>query len=91
MSQSGIERRRESRTPARGDISLFFSDPEPFQLQAQLVDVSSSGFRAAHNCPALRLGQEIGFRHASFEGRARVMWNRIADEGVESGFLLLRR
>jgi hypothetical protein len=54
------------------------------------VDYSNSGFRAVHNCAALHSGQEVEFRHAVAVGRARVMWNRITDDRVETGFLVLK-
>jgi hypothetical protein len=55
-----------------------------------MVDVSAHGFRAAHNCPHLGTGEEVMFEHALGHGRARVVWNRIAEGQLESGFLVLQ-
>jgi len=55
-----------------------------------MLDYSQSGFRAVHSYPALYTGQVVAFRHAVDAGEARVMWNRIADECVETGFLVIK-
>jgi hypothetical protein len=52
------------------------------------VDVSASGFRMIHECPALTAGQFVEFSHFEAEGRARVVWTRILANAVESGFVL---
>ncbi len=83
------ERRREKRSPTSGEVSLLLEDPEPVVIRGRLFDSSENGFRAAHDRTALCAGQEVGFRHATAQGRARVVWNRILAEHVESGFLVL--
>lgn len=83
------DRRRECRRAAAGRVTLAFEDPFPRRLDAELVDVSASGFRCRHRCGELRTGQAVRFRHPAAEGEARVMWTRIAASGIESGFLLL--
>jgi hypothetical protein len=55
-----------------------------------LVDYSHNGFRAIHAYAALHAGQVVDFQHAIAGGRARVMWNRIMDDRVETGFLVLK-
>jgi hypothetical protein len=70
-------------------VRLVFSDPAPQEVRGELVDVSDSGFRAWHKCAILRLGQEVDFAHPNAHGRARVMWNRILPDHVESGFVVL--
>ncbi len=54
------------------------------------MDYSKSGFRAMHAYAALHTGQIVEFRHMLAFGEARVMWNRIADDRVETGFLVIK-
>jgi hypothetical protein len=84
-----IERRREVRRPANGGIHLVFEDPVPTNVSGRLMDISESGFRAHHTFGAFRLGQLVSFRHPSAEGHARVMWNRVLEDHVETGFLVV--
>jgi hypothetical protein len=37
----------------------------------------------------LTAGKHLRFRHSGRQGIARVIWNRILEGGVESGFLVL--
>lgn len=89
MSRMNDDRRREERQTASGEVSLLLEDPEPLLIQGRLSDWSANGFRAAHDRTSLCAGQEVRFRHATAQGRARVVWNRILAEHVESGFLVL--
>jgi hypothetical protein len=82
-------RRKEERIAASGSILLILDEPLPHETQGLLLDRSSSGFRAAHCCPEIRPGLVVGFRTGRRSGRAQVMWNRIADGGLESGFRIL--
>jgi hypothetical protein len=59
-------------------------------IRGALQDISSHGFRAAHNCRDLSTGQTVLFAHAHAAGHARVVWTRIAGLSVESGFSYLR-
>jgi hypothetical protein len=88
MRQPGKERRSEIRSPATGAVTLSFADPLPVTLSGQLLDISAGGFRAAHGCPAIRTGMSIEFSHAAASGKARVAWNRIAGNTIETGFVL---
>ena len=54
------------------------------------MDYSTNGFRAIHTYVALHTGQVVEFKHAVADGKARVMWNRIAGDKVESGFFVIR-
>ena len=83
------ERRREPRSPARGIVDLRLEDPVRVEIRGQLVDTSDGGFRANHSYAGLQPGQEVDFRHPTAAGRARVAWNRILDERVESGFVIV--
>jgi hypothetical protein len=84
------DRRTERRHSARGPLKLSFADPAPQEVDGRLLDYSTSGFRAEHPYTALHTGQEVEFQHAVAGGRARVMWNRIADDRVETGFLVIK-
>jgi hypothetical protein len=53
-----------------------------------LLDVSLGGFRAAHHS-ILETGREVFFEFAARTGKARVVWNRVVDGQVESGFFII--
>ena len=82
------DRRAEPRFLAAGSIELL-SEEAPEVVHGQLLDYSGSGFRALHACHALHAGQTVHFRHPLDHGRARVVWTRILNETVESGFVVL--
>lgn len=82
-------RRAEERFSIEGELLLSFDDPVHHEVRAQLVDYSKSGFRAVHEYSALSTGQEVRFQRLVAWGRARVVWNRILGERVETGFVLL--
>jgi hypothetical protein len=83
------ERRREKRRAAAGDLWLTVDGRATAEVRALLVDVSESGFRAAHECAGLGAGQVVGFHSDLASGRARVMWTRVLGPSVESGFLVI--
>lgn len=83
------EKRRESRRPASGVAQVEFSNPMPVKIQGRLMDVSPSGFRMAHGYTSLAAGQVVEFSHSEASGSARVMWNRILDQSVQTGFLVI--
>jgi len=87
---TAADRRAESRHPTEGQLQFSFDDPSRQEISGQLMDYSKSGFRAMHDYPALHTGQIVEFRHMLAFGKARVMWNRIADDRVETGFLVIR-
>jgi hypothetical protein len=89
--QGIAEKRREERKPAQGPVWIHFDNPQSIEIQGHLVDVSPSGFRMSHGYPSLDAGQVVDFSHALAEGSARVMWNRILDRTVETGFLVITR
>jgi hypothetical protein len=84
------DRRSERRYRGQGPLKLSFDDPSPQEIVGRLLDYSKSGFRAVHEYAALHTGQVVAFQHAVAGGIARVMWNRIADDRVESGFLVIQ-
>jgi hypothetical protein len=87
---TAAERRSESRHPADGHLKFSFDDPSHQEVTGRLLDYSKSGFRAAHTYAALPTGQVVDFQHVIAVGQARVMWNRIEADRVESGFLIIK-
>ncbi|SRR5579884_117118 len=83
------ERRRHERMPASGSVQLLVQDPAVVVVSGSLIDVSRGGFRAAHSHTGLEKGQIVRFRHDAGEGFARVVWNRISEGEVQTGFLIL--
>ena len=83
------EQRSEERNPAQGEVWFALDGTDSRQFRGNLVDYSRRGFRAAHPQTALSAGQRVRFRHSFGEGQALVMWNRIVEQHVESGFLIL--
>jgi hypothetical protein len=82
------DQRREPRRPANGLVVVRFGQPER-EVRGRLVDISVSGFRIAHDCKTLETGQTVEFSHPEACGKARVVWNRIAVSGVETGLVLV--
>ena len=85
------ERRRYPRSSTGGTVRLYWSAPRPIEVEGQLRDISTGGFRAAHGSSSLEAGQEVEFIHPYGEGRARVMWTRVTAGMVESGFMHLEQ
>ena len=88
MIPSVAEQRRETRRRGQGNVLVHSESPGSRDIQGRLVDVSASGFRMAHDCAALTAGQYVKFAHVEAKGRARVVWTRILDGSVESGFVV---
>lgn len=86
---AAVEKRREPRDPAQGHVALALTDPPQTEFDGELVDISSSGFRARHSLRELQTGQTVDFRHVQSSGRARVVWNRILEGSIESGFFII--
>jgi hypothetical protein len=84
-------RRRTPRHSGGGGIEIVFGDLAAEAIRAQLLDFSAMGFRITHHCPYLKTGEEVLFRRAGEEGTARVMWNRVLAQRVETGLLVLER
>lgn len=89
LPSSTLDRRREQRQEADGDVSLFDIPAYPGPILGRLRDCSSGGFRASHDFALLKSGTILSFSHSGGSGRARVVWNRIADGKWESGFVVV--
>ena len=87
----GIERRRERRKQADDVVYLVVGLPRPQLVVAKLVDLSSAGFRAVHNHMRLAAGEAIQYFQSSTSGAAVVVWSRILDGAVESGFQIIEK
>src|SRR5260370_11932101 len=68
-----IDNRREARTVCQGEVYLLREDDTEAALLAEVIDVSSSGFRASYRERSLSVGTEARFRHKFFQGPARFM------------------
>ena len=53
------------------------------------MDESETGFRARHRNLAVTGNQEVRFRTNTRSGTARVIWNRILGQEVETGFVIM--
>lgn len=82
------EQRREPRRAAKGSVTV---EMPRGPVAGQLVDVSDSGFRMAHQETGFEPGMVLGFEHALAAGKARVIWNRINDGRAETGFFIVER
>jgi hypothetical protein len=85
----GAERRGEPRRPLSATVWLSFQDPQPHELELQLLDISASGFRTSDTNVDLASGQYVRFRHGEGSGHARVVWHRVLPDHVETGFLVV--
>jgi hypothetical protein len=85
-----MDNRREARTVCQGAVHLSRAGDAEAAILAEVVDVSSSGFRASYRERSLLVGTEVLFRHKFFQGRARVMWSNPVLNFTHSGFHVLR-
>jgi hypothetical protein len=83
------EARREPRRAAEGSVLVEFRNPARREVEGRLVDLSGSGFRMAHASTELVPGTVVRFSHSTASGSARVVWNRIMESRVETGFFIL--
>ena len=78
------EQRREPRRAAKGSVTVA-------GVSGHLVDVSEHGFRMAHGDASFEPGMVVEFVHSEARGKARVIWNRISEGRVETGFFVVER
>jgi hypothetical protein len=83
------DRRAAPRLPSRERVTFSFDDPSPTLIEAELIESSSSGFRAVHDSKALNPGIDVEYHRAGANGRARVMWTHVLNQRRVSGFLTL--
>jgi hypothetical protein len=86
------DRRKVPRTPSSGRLEIMLADPAPERVDAELIEISSLGFRAAHDSSALEPGLEVLCKRDGADAvRARVIWTHVLGGRRVSGFLLLVR
>lgn len=83
---TGDERRSEPRLTASGLVQLHLPGPGKVVIPGRLRDRSTHGMRVGHMYPALESGTTITIEEDGRRFPARVVWNRISEDGVESGF-----
>jgi hypothetical protein len=84
------EKRREERRVANGAVLVRFTDPGTQSVEGRLMDVSAGGFRMSHACRSLTSGQLVDFEHVEAVGKAQVIWTRILEGTVETGFRVVK-
>lgn len=89
MRPTTTECRRETRVSCHGEVLLYPSGV-PGYIVGQLLDVSKFGFRVAHNYESIPPGRELGFRHRSSQGIARVAWTLRIGSHIECGCEIVR-
>ena len=83
------DRRSEPRFQASGEVTLRLPAPSQVAIPGRIVDISQHGMRIEHMYPALSSGSVLEIEYNGETRTARNVWNRIKDDGVESGFYLL--
>eukprot|EP00611_Tribonema_gayanum_P025387 TRINITY_DN5761_c0_g1_i1.p2 TRINITY_DN5761_c0_g1~~TRINITY_DN5761_c0_g1_i1.p2 ORF type:complete len:103 (+),score=13.91 TRINITY_DN5761_c0_g1_i1:180-488(+) len=83
------DRRTEPRFTASGEVRLVLEGSQPLSIPGRILDVSQHGMRIEHMYAALTSGTMLQIESGTTNYTARVVWNRINDDGVESGFYLL--
>ncbi|HLH08692.1 MAG TPA: hypothetical protein VKW78_15745 [Terriglobales bacterium] len=90
IAQLDIERRREPRFVADGEIVLSVMQPSGFvDLRGELVNTSLHGLRARHHHLALSRGQQLLVTYPWGTVIAEVQWSIPHGEFTETGFRLL--
>lgn len=86
---SEADRRTEVREAANGDVTMWITSGHRIAIPGRLLDVSEHGMRIEHMYSELASGAVLEVERNGEIRSARVIWNRIRNEGVESGFFLL--
>ena len=85
----GDDRRTEPRYKATGEVRLLIGGPQAISIPGRILDISQHGMRVEHMYSALASGSLLQVEAGSTQYTARVVWNRIKDDGVETGLYLL--
>ena len=91
MTASPSERRDHARHSAHGTVIVRPSGEDGPEIQGILIDLSDAGFRISHDSPNLETGLLVDFDRAGASGQAKVIWNRILQGSVQTGFLVTRQ
>jgi len=83
------DRRQSARALASGRVEISFDNPAPAVIEAEMIESSATGFRAAHASNTLEPGLVVSYREPAAAGRARVIWTHVVEGRRVSGFLRL--
>lgn len=83
------DRRSEPRFQTSGEVILRIPALRQVAIPGRILDISQHGMRIEHMYPALSSGAVLEIEFNGETRMARNVWNRIKDDGVESGFYLL--
>jgi hypothetical protein len=83
------DRRIAPRAADSGIVEISFDAPAPVTIQAELVESSAFGFRAAHDSKVLEPGLQVRYKRVGGSGQARVIWTHVLDGRRVSGFLVV--
>lgn len=78
------------REPMSGIVEISFETPVPTTIQANLVEISATGFRASHDSKAIEPGLAVRYRWVGASGEARVIWTQLLAGRRVSGFVLVQ-
>lgn len=87
MPNDARDRRRKPRQSTQGTVLLRDENNPSVRVLAQLINVTESGFSASHYHREFAIGQVLKFQEWF---RAQVVWTRVVDDHVETGFQILR-
>lgn len=82
------DRRSEPRVKTSGEVRLSICGTQKLEIPGRVLDLSAHGMRAEHMYPALTPGMMLEVQYGPQQYSARVVWNRIKEDGVETGFYL---
>lgn len=85
---AGLDRRREPRTPATGKVVVRLDHGRKV-IQAEMVDVSPSGFRIRYRGLPLQSGSDVDITYPWGDVKASIVWVRAQDGWVEVGFMVI--
>jgi len=83
------ERRAAPRHAESGAIEISFAAPVPITIEAELIETSTTGFRASHDSKDLEPGLEVRYQSDRGSGKARVIWTHVLEGRRVSGFLIV--
>jgi PilZ domain len=90
IAQLDIERRREPRFVAEGEVVLSVMRPNGFvEIRGKIVDTSLHGLRTRHEHTGLDRGQLLLVTYPWGTVIAEVEWSTPCKEFTETGFRLL--
>jgi hypothetical protein len=80
------DRRMEPRFEVSGEVRLIVNH---LYVPGRLLNLSDHGMRVEHMYSALTSGQVLQVQVQGQVRTAKVVWSRIREEGVQTGFYLL--